>query len=218
MLKFDYSKYIKGWWDTDMSSPNVIPVVKQMVDMYEKYRSDIYKEAEDTKLMMEFRVDPVLKFVAYVLTNNTNLKWGESEGSFSDLPEDVQMGILRYITAVFYSVKGSTAVFYKLTDFFGFIYTSPPTYTQKKLDFELADKDGEGNNILGWITEETRFINYFTNFLLELLFVGKGEVLDDSATFGMDAITMRINDDVYIRASIDVDLYRYHISTINNGS
>ena len=214
MLKFDYSKFIKHWWDSDMSNPSVIPVVKQMVDMYEKYRSDVYEEEDDSRLLTEFRVDPVLKFVAYVLTNNTNMKWGSEDGSFSDLPEDVQMGILRYITAVFYSVKGSADVFYRLSDFFGFLYTSSPTYTQSKLDFELADKDANGNNILGWVTEETRFIKYFTNFLLELLFVGKGEVLDDSSTFGMDVITMRINDEVYMKASISVDLYRYHIGII----
>ena len=219
-MNFDYIKQIRpALYD--------IPVVKMMVDMYTIHKG--MEEDSDDFLLEELKLDPVLRFVHYVLYNNSLaqysdppyeypeylIDWQDDEGnsvSFSSLPKEKQEGILRYITAVFYSVKGTAAVFTKLTSLLKFDYVIDQengiygvTYTPDKLDFYLRPE------CVGWISEEEKFINYFTDFLSELLFLGPGTILNDITAFGFEAVTMNINDTVRIKTNSNIDLFRHTI-------
>lgn len=177
-----------------------VEVVDQMIKMYEEYIKLERTKAEDDDFQLELKIDPVLRFVAYVLVNNPEFS------KFSDIDsEAIKERIIRYITAAFYSSKGTGAVFQKMTEYLGLEYEGDVVYTQRTLDFKLVPES------VKWVVEEERFVNYFNDFLLELLFVGEGEVLDRIETYGRDTITMEIKDTVQIKTDIGIDLYRYHI-------
>ena len=200
-LNFDYAKFNKD----GSSLYSKIPVVKMMVKMYKEYREE-NKTTDEDDFKIETRVDPVLRFVKYVL-ENSNLD------NFNSLPdEETKLGIIRYITAAFYSFKGTAAVFQGLTKYLGIDFADSVVYTQQSLDFKL-DPDS-----VAWVNEEERFIKQFNDFLYELLFLGRGDILDNTETYGVNAITMEINDTVEIRTSASIDLYRYHIAINNNGN
>lgn len=199
-LNFDYAKFNKD----GSSLCSKIPVIGMMVEMYRIYREED-KTTDEDDFKIETRVDPVLRFVTYVL-ENSNLD------NFNSLDEETKLGIIRYITAAFYSFKGTAAVFQGLTKYLGIDFADSVVYTQQSLDFKL-DPDS-----VAWVNEEERFIRQFNDFLYELLFLGRGDILDNIETYGVNSITMEINDTVEIRTSASIDLYRYHIAINNNGN
>lgn len=202
-LNFDYADF-SSQGSENKSLRNKIPVVEMMVKMYKNYVELRDKEEEDPDpLEIEIRVDPVLRFVRYVLINS-------NPSDFTSQPEEIQLGIIRYITAAFYSVKGTAAVFSGLTKYLGLEFADSVVYTQQSLDFKLTSES------VSWVNEEERFVKHFNDFLFELLFIGKGGILDNIDTYGIDAIEMTISDEVAINTGIHTDLYRYHIAINEN--
>ena len=191
MLNFEY---------LTLRGLNEIPIVEMMMKMYRVWREENIEEEKsvENELATELKIDPVLRFVYYVLFSKG--------GEFLNIPEKTQIGIIKYLTAVFYSVKGTSAVFSKLHEHFGFDYeNNEVVYTPTELDFKLTADS------VSWVNDEIKFTDYFTDFLKELLYVGKGEILGEISTYGLDSITLDISDNVYIKTNSNIDLFR-HIS------
>ena len=186
--------YIKKKFVSDPES--YIQVVDQLVTMYEKYKADNTTDL-GYSLLSEMKVDPVLNFIARILFSK------HYSGNIIDLPDETALGILRYLAAVFYSVKGTSEVFYKLSEYFGFEYSGKIVYTQTSLDFKLTAAS------VSWVRDEGRFFKYFREFLLELLFVGQSSIIDEIGTYGIEAITYRIEDTIEIKLSSNIDLIRH---------
>ena len=209
-MKFDYI----------INQPHLfnIELVQRMIKMYSRYRYEAdeevkYLNGEDAisspglnswvydKFKADLDIDPVLRFTDYVVSNR---KDAMIPGYSTERSEEEIQNIERFIAHTFYLAKGTGDILGKTHDIFGFEYIGDITYTNSSLNFKISGSS------LSWVSDEEKFINYFSDFLKELIFINKEgqDLLENIDTYNLE-FTIDINE--VIDTNIESNLQAFRI-------
>ena len=207
-------------FDYIISQPHLfsIELVQRMVKMYSRYRYEAdeevkYLNGEDAtrnpglnawvydKFSADLDVDPVLRFTDYVVSKRKDTMipgYSEEEGKMAEI-----QNIERFIAHTFYLAKGTEEILEKTKSIFGFEYIGDITYTNSSLNFKISGTS------LSWVDDEEKFINYFSDFLKELIFINKegSELLENIDTYNLE-FTININETINTNIESSIQAFR----------
>ena len=203
MMNFDYL--------TECSGHNLysIDIVKQMIEMYNRYQDPVYGFREDvfdplSDYIAKTKKDPVLRFVDYILRD-------DSKSSIFGENDDIT-GIITYIVSKFYSLKGTEKVITSIENYLG-LGVESYSYKNSILEISLRTED-----IAPWLSDEVLFNSYFIDFIEALLFVNHDK-LEDSFDIGDEGVTLTIESNVSMSLDCSLKLFKFRkIVYEDNGS
>ena len=205
-------------FDYIISQPHLfsIEIINRMVRMYSKYRYEADEEdylsgdSDATrnpglnawvydKFNADLDVDPVLRFTDYVVSKRKETMIPD----YSERDTAEIQNIERFIAHTFYLAKGTEEILEKTQSIFGFEYIGDITYTNSSLNFKISGTS------LSWVDDEEKFINYFSDFLKELIFINKegSELLENIDTYNLE-FTININETINTNIESGIQAFR----------
>lgn len=132
-----------------------LPILQQMVEMYEEYQGNYYKNTQNSfqNYYSSFDIDPVRDFV------ETNM------GPYIEETDADYENVINYVTRMFYSIKGTAKVFDYMDRFFpGIRRSGDVVYDGETLSLALVLDSALDNTV--------EFREALLEFLQTLLYLG----------------------------------------------
>ncbi len=186
-----------------------LPVIQQLVELYEEYRGNYYDSTENSfqSYYSSFDIDPVRDFIETII------------GPDLEATEADYENVLNYITRMFYSVKGTAKVFDFMDRFFpGLQRSGDIVYDGENISLTLVLDNALDNTV--------EFREGLLSFLQALLWLGASgdsnitiivpgengddEITDDPPpnTFSGQAQVLRLKDLIQLHGSGTIKTYK----------